>query len=51
MKSFDYLLVIFIFGVGVSFIVARGLWEARDYRLAQLRATRSKRHTAKKVNE
>ena len=43
MKSLDSLIVIFVFGLGISFVVARGIWEAREFRLAQLKAARGKK--------
>jgi hypothetical protein len=43
MGNVNALVVIFVFGLGISFIVARGLWEARDYRLAQHREARAKK--------
>lgn len=48
MKSLDSLIMIFVFGLGVSFIVARGVWEARTYRLAQLKGERAKKRAIKK---
>jgi hypothetical protein len=43
MGNINALVIIFVFGLGISFIVARGLWEARDYRSAQLREARAKK--------
>jgi len=43
MKNADILIVIFVFGLGISFVVARGLWEARDYRLAKIKEARAKK--------
>jgi hypothetical protein len=49
MKNLDALMMIFIFGLGVSFIVARGMWEARTYRLVKLQEGRAKKRADKKA--
>jgi len=49
MKSVDILIVIFVFGLGVSFVTARGIWEARLCRLSQLKGARAKRQESKKT--
>jgi hypothetical protein len=49
MKSLDALIMIFIFGLGVSFIVARGMWEARNHRLVKLQEARAKKRADKKA--
>ena len=31
MSTAETLIVIFVFGLGISFLVAKGIWEARDF--------------------
>ncbi len=43
MNNVETLITIFVFGLGMSFLVAKGIWEARDFHQREMERANRKR--------